>query len=821
MNVSTTAPDAIFIMQGQFVFNNTLGSKFFGKVLFGIQDGGAWFEIEDNLTAITGNALRRSRRHPSLLCSSLQANLTTGQFERIYNGITTGSQSELLGSILNFTGNWITGFGTCPTTSPFTILASTPVIQWTGAVDTNWFNCNNWSTRSVPDFNDNVLVESTASRDAVIDHTAPFSDIFQDRAQTRNLTINGRRVVLEGSPNNVLEVHRDLIIGAGGVLDMNDGNNATLDGRLLLYRNWTNNGTHANFEAGNGTVVFTGSTPQIINNVAPTGTEQFHHVELNNNFDTAVSNNLWANGNLVVNLGRTLRVHPNGYVHVDSGLTAIGSVIIEANGQLIQVNDTNTNVGTNVTVRRETLMRRRDYVYWSSPVENFAVTAISPGTPLSLIWKWIPTIGGNFGNWTNANEVMEAGKGYIVRGPSSFPNDVPALFQTAFTGRPHSGLIQVPVSRGTYAGPGYVNPANGVTVTNMDDNFNLVGNPYPSAINALSFLTQNPNIEGAVRIWTHGSLPVTTASNPFYGNFVYNYDVNDYIIYNGTGTISGPAGFNGNIASGQGFFIALLDGPTALTTTVTFRNNMRSRLFQNNQFYRMAQPPAAIDQAWEPKRIWLDILRGNEFAARTLVGYVEDATDGWDRLFDAHHKGGGVTELYSRVEEQSMCIQGRALPFMPQDRVPLGVRISHPGNYTLAIAHLEGFENAQQIFIEDTLLQIIHDIKTEPYEFTSESGIFNERFVLRYINETLSIDVPTLQTEDLIITTPAQGITIHSQTYPIESVEVFNLLGQRLYSSQPENNPLEVTLPLHPKQQTLMITVGYDGGKKITKKVIF
>jgi hypothetical protein len=64
---------------------------------------------------------------------------------------------------------------------------------------------------------------------------------------------------------------------------------------------------------------------------------------------------------------------------------------------------------------------------------------------------------------------MAKGQGYIVRGPSSFTT--PQALNVSFTGKPFNGQFTYPITRGTDTG-------------SMNDNLILVGNPYPSAINA-------------------------------------------------------------------------------------------------------------------------------------------------------------------------------------------------------------------------------------------------------------------------------------------------------------------------------------------------
>ena len=181
---------------------------------------------------------------------------------------------------------------------------------------------------------------------------------------------------------------------------MNDGNNATPDGIVYLQGNWTNLLNQAAFDQGNGTVSFDGTVPQIVASSDAIGTEVFYNVILNNSFDTTISNNLIAQGDLTVNTSKTLTVKPNDYVQVNNKLQLNGDMIIENDGQLIQVNETDTNAGTytgtKFQVNRIAQARDLDYVYWSSPVDGFAVTNL-PNSSSRL--EWNPTA-------TNANSTQ-------------------------------------------------------------------------------------------------------------------------------------------------------------------------------------------------------------------------------------------------------------------------------------------------------------------------------------------------------------------------------------------------------------------------------
>lgn len=532
---------------------------------------------------------------------------------------------------------------------------------------------------------------------------------------------------------------------------------------------------------------------------------------INGTYDTVDDGNIDACG-LTVNAGFTITINPNTYVNIQNDLTVNGVMNIMNDGSLIQISDSGVNTG-NINLTRTANIRRLDYVYWSSPVVSFPVLNISTGTPSSNVFKWLPTIAGNFGNWTTANEIMVRGKGYIVRGPSSY-NSTIQPFNATFSGVPNTGLITPEIERGTYTGGGYPSPTNpAITVTANDDNFNLVGNPYPSAISAMDFLTENTNIEGSVRIWTHGLLPDVVFNDPFYNSFGYNYSPNDYIVHNGTGTVSGPMGFNGFIASGQGFFVLMNDGPAA-TQTVTFRNYMRNIAHANNQFFRNATELNADDSF----KIWLDFIPENGNPVRTLVGYVDGATNEKDRLFDASTKVDGSSKMYSLIEDKPFIIQGRSFPFDENDVVPMGYNTTAPGRFTVAIADVVGLGD-KKVYLDDKLLNIIHDLTLSPYSFDSNSGTFDSRFELRYTNETLS-NPDFNQLASSVIAFASNGqLHVKSSLEKINHVAVYDVLGRVLLSQKGQNSNEFVTNTNFSKQ-TIIVQIELENGQLVSKKLI-
>jgi hypothetical protein len=528
--------------------------------------------------------------------------------------------------------------------------------------------------------------------------------------------------------------------------------------------------------------------------------------------------------------GKTLEVKSNGVLNIypNNDLTiteainvaATGLIDIENNASLIQVNNV-TNTG-NIRMKRNVNIRKQDYVYWSSPVAGFANSAVSPGTNLGYQYKWLPTTGGinQFGNWTFANETMVLGKGYCLRAPDTYSLSSFTNFTATFLGVPNNGNITIPISRGSWNGGTYSTGVSTTPGTNEDDNWNLVGNPYPSAINALNFLTLNTNIAGFVNIWTHGTLPSNATADPFYNNYAYNYTPTDYLTFNAVGPSTGPGAgsFNGNLAAGQGFFVSMLHGTAATTENLIFNNSLRSNTYANDGFYKNSNN---VDiNNLEKHRIWIDLVSPNGNSVRSLLGYVENATNDKDRLFEAVSNEKLSFNIFSLVKDEKMLIQGRQLPFDSNDKVKIGVSIPQDGLYKIALSSIDGLflDTNQNIYLEDKLLNVIFNLKDAPYSFMSNKGTVNDRFVLRFAKETATkINEITNQ----LTVYDNNILTVESGKSKIKNIQIFDILGKKLFTKNNVNNTNYQINSLTRTNSLLIVKITLEDNTEEVRKVIY
>ncbi|MBA4153759.1 GEVED domain-containing protein [Flavobacterium sp.] len=536
--------------------------------------------------------------------------------------------------------------------------------------------------------------------------------------------------------------------------------------------------------------------------------------------------------NLRVQSTGNLNLGSSNFLTVTEKVTIVpgGIFDIENNGSMVQI-DNVTNSGDIIYRRIASGIKGGDYVYWSSPVSNQALNSIYTTPTQGPKYKWNTTLNnGNGilpnisqGTWVNANgNTMETGKGYIVRGSSSSSMAATSINST-FSGVPNNGTIPVTIERGVYTGIPYAG-VNGTQITNLDDNWNLLGNPYPSAINALQFLYDNSSsILGNVRLWTHGSdialTNGTTVTNPFYGSFAYNYNSSDYLFINYLGTTIPTA--SDLIKTGQAFFVQMVDGPGNSSGTVNFNNLQRSNTYANDNFYRNSTENENTNGIIAPERhrIWLDIVNSNNNSVVTLLGYADGATQGKDSFFDAMEKTSGSMGIYSLIDAETFAIQGRSLPFDISDEVPLCYNVSTPGTFHIAIRKVDGLFETQNIYLKDELLNSYHDLKAAPYLFTTDAGVFTNRFKIVYQNQTFGIP-DNSDNQVIVYRDNAKSIQISTGNHTMNKVKVYDISGRLLVEkTNIDSNLLTIDDIKGIADQVLLVTILTNENRIINKKV--
>ena len=507
-------------------------------------------------------------------------------------------------------------------------------------------------------------------------------------------------------------------------------------------------------------------------------------------------------GNELLVTGGTLQMDSNKLLTVNNAIknTSGNPIIVKNSGNLVQIANvdnatTNANTG-NITMTRTSrnMPNVYDYIYWGSPVKGNVFSQI-PSSVYDVSYYWKLT-GAAEGFWDPLSTTIP-GQGFISRvkpggtGAKDFD----------FTGIPNNGTVLV-------AADGYDTDFNLDTTGNTI----LLANPYPCAIDAEAFIDANGLLDGNLYFWTASTVP---------GDY---YQQDDYATWNRSGSVGTKATTDssendnlkpsGKIAAGQGFFADFhADG------NVTFNNAMRIRnSTDNSQFFKTTKSNKVNQQK---SRVWLNLFNSKKAFRQMLVAYVSNATNGFDRSYDAESFTANEIDIYSIVENKSLVIQGRALPLDDADVVPIGIAITNAGEYNIAIDAVDGLMTNKAIYLEDKLLNKTHNLTEGAYTFTTASGTFNNRFVLRYTDATLGTKDPKLVENQVLVFTKDKKIKVNSATENINTVTVYDLLGRQLFKNNKVNNKEFTLSNLVAKQQMLLVKVLLDNGETLTKKVLF
>jgi hypothetical protein len=562
-------------------------------------------------------------------------------------------------------------------------------------------------------------------------------------------------------------------------------------------------------------------------NGLPNDTNTIAIIDGNYNTFNGGDQNSFTACSLTVNSGYSLIIADNDFIDIENDITVDGSIIVNPKGAVVQRNNNAlVNKSGSITVEKETAPMNvwYEYTYWSSPVENETVgNALSASdTSRRFVFNGANFLdakmetnndnseadgqddiddNGDDWEWVSGSETMIAGVGYaathseeafiIPPGPPS-----PIQFKYTFSGAFNNGIITVPIYRND-------------SETN-DINWNLVGNPYPSAISADLFLGTNTNIatdiphsgvtDGAIFIWSQNTAP----SGNNNGNEQVNFDTSDYAVINVIGETAGgdfetPSR---HIPSGQGFFISYANNASVETNngdikqgTVTFNNSMRVTT-NNDLFFRVSDKKKNDNT----NKLWIDLTSDNGVFNQTLVAYANGATNDYDGMaYDTPKNlaANASVSLYSIIDNNTKkyVIQGKdPLSLDENEVVKIGFKtsIDVPTIYAISLPQIEGdFLNSNPIVLKDKLLNTSHDLKNGDYNFTSEVGEFNERFEILFNNASLSNDEFLTAEKTLSIFEHRNGdvqFKLNSNSLQMNNIKIIDLQGRTIYNFNVDKN---------------------------------
>lgn len=493
--------------------------------------------------------------------------------------------------------------------------------------------------------------------------------------------------------------------------------------------------------------------------------------------------------NAVVTVNSNYNVYLNGAITVDSG----SSFTMNNNTNLLQSDASAVNTGNIIVKRNTSTIVRLDHTLWSSPVTGQNLFSFSPNTLVNRFYVYNTATNSYVTTGLSNTSLFTPAKGFAVRAPNNQSATTPAVWTGTFTGVPNNGTKTFTLA---------TNAANGY-------NYNLVGNPYPSAISASNFYAANASkIGGTLYFYAH-----TLTMN---ASGIFPTGTN-YATWTGLGGAAATAGDghtpavapNGIIQVGQGFIVR-----ATASGDVTFTNAMRVAN-QQNQFMKAATASA------ETHRMWLNLKTDTGVDVnQILVGYMDGATQGVDAGLDGLSFGNTGSYLYSKIENDNFVIQALSLPFDVTDEVPLGFNCATAGSYSISLTNTDGlFAADQDILVRDNLTGTDTSIKTVPYTFNSETGVFDTRFRLVY-TQALGVPSTNFTENSVIVYKNTDWFHVNTKGIEMKDIMVYDISGRLIYSKKEINATTAVLNGLTTTNQVLILKINSIEDKTVTIKVI-
>ncbi|WP_418602616.1 LamG-like jellyroll fold domain-containing protein [Hwangdonia sp.] len=464
-----------------------------------------------------------------------------------------------------------------------------------------------------------------------------------------------------------------------------------------------------------------------------------------------------------------------------------------------------------------------------------------PGSAKEISSYWLYKFYGpedNYFSWESIdqNTSLQAGEGFTMKGTLGAVA-ITDQQNYVFTGLPNNGDITLPLDKSS------------------GDVDRLIGNPYPSAIDATEFILDNMSIanggnnasgtifNGALYFWDHFGEQNTHVLKGYVGGYA------TYNLTGGAAAISNDVRINNDMSSGskipgqyipvnQGFFVSTaIDGFTddngAVISVVdggdiVFKNSQRvfateqaaSSIFlrDSNKSKTTGDPQNKTSNLTKSSSIRLMYSSPKGYHRQLLLGTNTNASKGFDLGYDAFMIDVNEEDVYWDIAQRKFVIQG-VDNFDYTNEFPLGLIVKNSGIVKIKLEAVENLETAKTLYIKDNVTNETVLINNKPFEMFLDAGTYQDRFSLVFQSQSLT-------TEDVEI---ADNVSVYFDKSISElkvrglndsellSITLFNIIGQEIKFIDYTSN--KTSKQVHVNTGAYIVQLNTDKGT-INKKII-
>jgi len=605
------------------------------------------------------------------------------------------------------------------------------------------------------------------------------------------------------------------------------------NGNLYLNNSFINNGATS---SASGTTYFKSAANPLVSISGSSNAVNFNNLEID---ITAASQ-------------KGLSVADGFALNVSNALNLVsGDVRLVNEAQLIQ---THTGTDANSVSSGKILIDQQGYAsgfkfnYWSAPVNSggtFSLlgnkydgtdASLNPFTPQQMLfsgsspYNGVPSVldGGSnvttsmtintrwiykylqgtgaYGDWVglNGNSALNPGEGYTMKGS----NTLSANQNYAYYGAPNNGEYLMPINAGEES---------------------LLGNPYPSALDATKFITDNLSILDALYFWVDGG-STSHATTDYLGGYAIR-NLSGGIPPSVSSPLIGGIGNSGSVSTperyvpvGQGFFVSAYG-----SGSVVFDNSQRKFKTESSGdaiFYKSstdANADADSELTVNNQYIRIGYEDPEGFHRQLLLAFLPDSPAdvnynlGYDAVLNEYRND----DLFFVIEEdvtKKYAIQGVG-GFNETLELPLGLVISEAGSHQIMIDAIDNFLGP--IYLKDNLLNTTHSLTGSSFNVNLPLGEYLDRYSIVFAPaETLSVD--TAETKNIkIFYDGNNNIVVNNQDrLALKKIAIFNVLGQEVLKLDTNlNNKDRIEIPFNQSNGIYFVKVETTN-RELTQKIL-
>jgi len=692
-----------FTINGGTLTAATSASTASGQSPFHIDSPGATFTMTGG-TIIIQNEGGLGGQDLGFTVTGVSSSTVTGGMLQIGNSLTNNGQTMRINSIVPIGSLHINSVNATGRLQTNSLTVINDVTTSLGAYDANNLNTTlggNWTQNStfIPGTG-TVIFNNTSAK--TINSPSPIT--------FNNLTVAGSSTV---TTNTDLVMNGNFTISSG-MFDVSAANR-TLD----INRNWINNGT---FAERSGSVLFTGTVVQSLSGTSPT---RFYNQTINNGSGVSVTNGTYSIKNSL-----TLT---NGDFNV-TGAASYTLLSDASNTSFIAPVAATAGITGNMIVERFISGRAAGYSEFGSPVNATTVAdwdnellLVYQYTPPSAypsvysydetLWDYVPV--------TSTSTALVPGTGYDVWLDTYGDYTVFEADTVNTIGNPKTGLLDISAS-----------------VTNVNDGWNLVGNPYAAHLSWDALFTSSAQVSSTIMI--------------------FDEVLGDYETF--------TTGSGVEIPPHQGFWIQATGGSPSFSFTESVKTATNTSVFKNakSDFFS------------------LTVRKNNSvvnLSSTTKFKFDANATFNYNNTEDVsfkkvpHH----LAPSLASYSADGTLLRVNSLNAENSRIVPLQFICAEEGQHTITVNNIDFalIQGYNCVILMDRKTGTVTDFSNESeYVFTAAKSDDAGRFVLKLSKEN---DCTENSTENQVVFgNSTDGVNIifdFNNAYPA-TVSMTNLIGQ-------------------------------------------